>query len=148
MMENMRISTSEGPMTANLSGKFLELQSNPDASGIVLPVIFEILAKWSFGVKDQMIILGLVEEQALHSWREHPDKVEMTHDRIERISYILGIFKSLETLLPDPQIADTWLSTPNDNSLFNGAPPKSRLLTCSISDLAAVRNFLSSQEDR
>jgi hypothetical protein len=71
----------------------------------------------------------------------------MTDDRIERISYILGIFKSLETLLPDPQIVDNWLSTPNDNFLFNGAPPKSRLLTCAIADLAAVRDFLTPQKN-
>ena len=38
--------------------------------------------------------------------------------RIEPIAP--GIFKALEILLPDPDIADRWLSTPNDNSFFNG----------------------------
>lgn len=132
-------------MTRNLSDEFIAIQSNPEVSGIVLPVIFEILSKWSFGVEDQMIVLGLSEEQALHYWKAHPEDVEMMPDLIERISYMLGIFKSLEVLLQDPQIADNWLSTPNDNKLFNGEPPKSLLLSGTLADLATVRNFLDTQ---
>jgi len=60
---------------------------------------------------------------------------------------ILGIFKSLEILLPDPQMTDNWLSTPNDNYIFNGAAPKLSMLSGLIADLAAVRDFLDVQEN-
>ena len=133
-------------MPTSHTAKFKALQSAPGVSGVVLPIVFEILKKWSFSPKDQMMILAISEEATFRNWITHPEQVEMTSDLLLRISYILGIFKSLETLLPDPHIADEWLNTPNDNSFFNGTPPKSRLILGTIEDLAAVRNFLSCQE--
>ena len=134
-------------MSTNLQDRFTAILSNPHASRTVIPVIFEILEKWSFSVEDQIIVLGLSEEKTLRDWRASPENVKLTFDLIERISYILGIFKSLEILLPDPQVADNWLSTPNDNPKFKGTAPKSSVLSGLISDLAAVRNFLKVQEN-
>jgi len=135
-------------MTAYHSAKFIELQSTPGVSGVVLPVVFEIFSKWLFSLEEQMMILAISEEKTIHNWKAHPERVEMTSDLLLRISYILGIFKSLENLLPDQEIADNWLSKPNDNYLFNGMPPKSRLMLGAIEDLATVRDFLSYQESQ
>ena len=129
-------------MPANRLDQLSAIQSNPEIGGVVLPAIFKILGLWSFSLQDQMIVLGLRDDRLLQDWKANPERVELTPDIIERISYILGIFRSLEILLPDPQIADNWLSTPNDHSVFNGALPKSRLLCGSIADLAVVRDFL------
>ncbi|WP_269620632.1 antitoxin Xre/MbcA/ParS toxin-binding domain-containing protein [Zhongshania sp. BJYM1] len=129
-------------MTPTLLDQLSAIQSNPEVSGVVLPAIFKIMELWSFSLDDQMILLGLSDEGLLQNWKANPESVELTIDNIERISYILGIFKSLEILLPDAQIADNWLSTPNDNSIFSGVSPKSRLLSGSIADLAEVRDFL------
>ncbi|NKI18667.1 hypothetical protein HCU74_14735 [Spongiibacter sp. KMU-166] len=126
--------------------EIIEIQSSPEASRVVLPVIFDILSKWSFTIDDQLIILGFKEEKVLRDCMEAPEKVELTMDLIERVSLILGIFRSLEIVLPAPHIADAWLNTPNENSVFKGVPPKSHLLSGSIDDLAAVRDFLSYQE--
>ena len=64
---------------------------------------------------------------------------------LERASYILGIYKSLQVLLPDQVLADQWLSSPNDNPLFNGTVPLNRLLAGQVVDLAVVRNFLDAE---
>jgi hypothetical protein len=135
-------------MEASNLDNFNEIQSSPDTSRVVLPVIFDIFAKWSFSMSDQLILLGLSEEKVLRDYRETPEDVELSLDIIERISLILGIFKSLQILLPAPHLADAWLSSPNDSSVFNGAPPKSLLLSGAIDDLAAVRNFLSYEENQ
>ncbi|HFE48004.1 MAG TPA: DUF2384 domain-containing protein, partial [Chromatiaceae bacterium] len=42
-------------------------------------------------------------------------------------------------------LADQWLSTPNDNPLFNGTAPLDRLLAGQVVDLAMVRNFLDAE---
>lgn len=133
-------------MTESLSEKIIELQSTPDISGSVLPSIFKILALWSFSFDEQIVVLGLNDEHNLDSWIADPGKVEMTDTLVMRASYLLGIFKSLQILLPDSHYADNWLNTPNDNPLFGGAPPKSHLLTGKITDLATVRHFLNTQE--
>jgi|TARA_R110001599_G_scaffold267834_2_gene468743 hypothetical protein len=135
-------------MESSILARFTEIQSNPNASRVVLPVIFDIFTKWSLSMSSQLILLGLSEEKALRDCRETPEEVELSLDLIERISLILGIFKSLQILMPVPHLADAWLKTPNDGPVFNGAPPKSHLLSGEIADLAAVRNYLSYQENK
>ena len=56
-----------------------------------------------------------------------------------------GIYKSLELLLPDVSLADKWLTTPNDNPLFNGTAPLERMLAGQVLDLAVVRNLLDAE---
>ncbi len=92
-----------------------------------------------------MMLLGISNEKTLYNWKNHPEKAKLTKDLLERTSYILGIYKSLQILLPDPGIADQWLSIPNDNPLFNGTAPIERLLAGQVVDLAVVRNFLDTQ---
>ena len=69
----------------------------------------------------------------------------MARDLLERGSYILGIYKSLQIQLPDQVLADQWLATPNDNPLFNGTAPLDRLLAGQVADLATVRSFLDAE---
>lgn len=133
-------------MLTSFQAKLNEIQPNKEVGGIVLPVIFEILKKWSLSVNDQMIILGLDSEKTLDCWATHPEQVEMTTDLLIRISNVLGIFKSLEILIPDPDVADRWLSTGNDNPVFGGTPPLDRIRSGAIKDIAAVRNFLYVQQ--
>ena len=92
-----------------------------------------------------MTLLGLSNEKTLYNWKNQPEKANLTRDLLERSSYILGIYKSLQILLPDPEIANQWLSIPNDNPLFNGATPMDRLLAGQVADLAVVRQFLDAQ---
>ena len=92
-----------------------------------------------------MTLLGLGNEKTLYNWKSQPKKTRMTRDLLERASYTLGIYKSLQILFPDQALADQWLSTPNDNPLFNGTAPLDRLLTGQVVDLAVVRHFLDAE---
>ncbi len=40
-----------------------------------------------------------------------PEKVKLTKDLLVRAGYVLGIYKSLQILLPDELLADQWLTT-------------------------------------
>jgi len=121
------------------------LQRGSAVSGALLPAIFNIFAQWHLTGSQQMVLLGLTNEKTLYNWKSHPEKAKLSRDLLERASYILGIYKSLQILLPDEAIADQWLSTPNDNPLFNGTAPLERLLAGHVVDLALVRNFLDSE---
>jgi hypothetical protein len=114
-------------------------------SQALLPALFNILAQWGLTGAQQMTLLGLGNEKTLYNWKAHPGKAKLTRDVLERASYILGIYKSLQILLPDPAQADRWLTTPNDNPLFNGTAPLDRLLAGQVVDLAVVRNFLDAE---
>ena len=121
------------------------LQRGSAVTGSLLPAIFNIFGQWSLTGTQQMALLGLSNEKTLYNWKSHPEKAKLTRDLLERASYILGIFKSLEILLPDPVLADRWLTTPNDNPVFNGTAPLDRVLAGQVTDLALVRNFLDAE---
>ena len=121
------------------------LQRGPAVSSSLLPAIFNIFSQWGLTGAQQMILLGLSNEKTLYNWKRRPEKTKLTRDLLERTSYILGIYKSLQILLPDQALADQWLSSPNDNPLFNGATPLDRLLAGQVVDLAVIRNFLDTE---
>lgn len=121
------------------------LQRGSSVTSSLLPAIFNIFSQWSLTGAQQMTLLGLSNEKTLYNWKKQPEKAKLTRDLLERTSYILGIYKSLQILFSDPALADRWLSTPNDNPLFNGTAPLDRLLAGQILDLAVVRNFLDAE---
>jgi hypothetical protein len=121
------------------------LQRGSSVSGSLLPAIFAIFKQWQLTGAQQMTLLGLSNEKTLYNWKSQPEKAKLTRDLLERTSYILGIYKSLELLLPDSKLAASWLTTPNDNPLFNGTAPLERLLAGQVVDLAVVRDFLDAE---
>lgn len=121
------------------------LQQGSSVAGSLLPTIFNIFRQWCLTGAQQMTLLGLSNEKTLYNWKSQPEKAKLTRDLLERASYILGIYKSLQILLPDQTLADNWLATPNDNPLFNGTTPLERLLAGQVVDLAVVRNFLDAE---
>ncbi len=121
------------------------LQRGADVSGSLLPAIFAIFSRWGLTGAQQMTLLGISNEKSLYNWKKHPEKTRLTKDLLERASYILGIYKALQILLPDPAIADQWLFMSNDNFLFHGTRPIDRMLAGQVTDLAVVRQFLDAQ---
>ena len=121
------------------------LQRGPGVTRSLLPAIFAIFSQWQITGAQQMTLLGLSNEKTLYNWKSHPEKAKLTRDMLERASYILGIYKSLQILFPEQTLADQWLATPNDNLLFNGMAPLDRLLVGQVVDLAMVRNFLDAE---
>ena len=121
------------------------LQRGSSVTSSLLPAIFAIFSQWRLIGAQQMTLLGLSNEKTLYNWKSQPEKAKLSRDLLERASYILGIYKSLEILLPDQALADQWLAAPNDNPLFNGTAPLDRLLAGQVTDLAMVRNFLDAE---
>ena len=75
----------------------------------LLPAIFNIFNQWGLTTDQQRILLGLSHEQTLCSWRSHPGDAELSQAMLGRASYILGIYKALQILLPDQKLANHWL---------------------------------------
>ena len=92
-----------------------------------------------------MTLLGLSNKRALYNLKSQPDRAKLTRDQLELTSYILGISKSLQVLLPEQSQADRWLVTPNDNPLFSGTKPLNHMLAGQVIDLAVVRSFLDAE---
>jgi len=121
------------------------LQRGSSVTRSLLPAIFNIFSRWQLTGAQQMTLLGLSNEKTLYNWKNQPEKAKLTRDILERTSYILGIYKSLQILLSDQTLSDQWLVTPNDNPLFNGTAPLDRLLAGQMTDLVVVRDFLDAE---
>src|SRR5690625_7678724 len=96
------------------------LQRGSDVASSLLPALFNIFSQWRLTGAQQMTLLGLSNEKTLYNWKSRPEKAKLTRDLLERASYMLGIYKSLQILLPDQTLADQGLTTPNDNPYFRG----------------------------
>ncbi|MFC3908556.1 antitoxin Xre/MbcA/ParS toxin-binding domain-containing protein [Legionella dresdenensis] len=69
-------------------------------------------------------------------------KSRLNRDQRERVSYLLGIYKSLRILFDDEVQARTWINRKNTLPPFNGLTPKEYMLEGGIVRLAEVRRFL------
>ena len=101
-----------------------------------------IAQAWGLSVDEQLALLGQPPRSTYFAWRKQPDKAQLSRDTLERLSNLLGIWKSLQILLPDPAAADAWLRKPNSAAPFGGASALKRMLAGNVSDLHLVRRYL------
>lgn len=112
--------------------------------GPALRTFFKLAERWSLSDDEQMKLLGLEKASVLKAWKTGRAS-GATRDTIERISYILGIFKAINTLLPNSQRADAWMRTPRRNPIFGERSALDRMCAGNVGDLYVVRQFLDAQ---
>src|SRR5262249_27581375 len=106
---------------------------------------FERIAQlWKLSIPQQLTLLGIASRSTYFKWRKEREP-RLPRDTLERLSYLLGIYKALQILLPEPHAADAWIHQPNDGPLFGGKPALERLLTGNVADLYVVRQYLDAQ---
>lgn len=115
-------------------------------AGPGLRAFFRIMEAWQIEEPLQVRILGATQPTYVR-WKRDPDRARLPRDTLERISYVLGIYKSLQILLPDPRIADRWVRQPNLHPLFVGLPPIARMGAGLVADLYVVREHLRDELD-
>jgi hypothetical protein len=115
-----------------------------DLGGAALRTFFKLAEQWDLRIAEQRKLLGDPPESTFYKWKRQQDGV-LGRDTLERISYLLGIYKALQILFPDPAQADAWLRKPNQAALFGGDSALDRMLSGNVSDLFVVRQYLDAQ---
>jgi hypothetical protein len=113
-------------------------------SGPALRSFFRIAELWNLSVEEQMTLLGVTARSTFFKWKKDPRSV-LPKDTLERISYLLGVYKALQILLPDEKAADAWVRRPNDAALFGGRSALERMRSGHVADLFVVRQYLDAQ---
>ena len=113
-------------------------------SGPALRAFFRIADLWGLSVEAQMTLLGVTTRSTFFSWKKDSEGV-LSKDTLERISYVLGIYKALQILLPDGKAADEWVRRPNSAQPFGGRSALERMLGGQVADLFVVRQYLDAQ---
>lgn len=106
-----------------------------------------IVRNWELSQTEAMTLLGYDEKtrSTYFKWKKTPSSVKLPKEKLERLSYIFGIYKALQILLPNTNSADEWIKKPNSAPLFNGQSALSRMLAGQVADLYVVRQYLDAQ---
>ena len=115
-----------------------------ELGGPALRAFFALAERWKLRTAEQRTLLGEPPESTYFKWKKQQDGTP-SRDVIERISYLLGIWKDLQILFPDATQADAWIRKPNDAPLFAGRSALDRMLSGNVADLYVVRQYLDAQ---
>ena len=107
-----------------------------------LRAFVRIAQAWQLSVDEQLSLLGQPPRSTFFAWRKHPDRAQLPRDTLERLSCLLGIYKALQILLPDPTAADAWVRKPNTAAPFGGRSALAHMLGGNVADLYVVRRYL------
>jgi hypothetical protein len=106
---------------------------------VALRAFFRLAGLWGLTMEQARLLLGRPSRATLYNWKRGRVR-GVPYDTLRRISYLLGIYKALQILYRDPQLADAWIRRPN--AAFGGQSALARMLAGDVTDLAAVRAHL------
>ena len=110
-----------------------------------LRAFFALSEKWKLTRDQSLTLLGRPSPSTYHNWK-NLKAASLSHDTMERISYLLGIHKALRIIFSrNSESIYAWIKKPNNHPLFAGRSALDRMLSGSITDLYIVRQYLDSQ---
>jgi len=115
-----------------------------ELGGPALRAFFKLAEHWDLRISDQRKLLGDPPESTFYKWKRQQEG-SLSRDVLERISYLLGIYKDLQILFTDAKQADAWVHKPNTAPLFAGGSAMQRMLSGNVADLYVVRQYLDAQ---
>ena len=108
---------------------------------VALGAFRRLADRWGLGPKERAKLLGVSLKSIARYENKDTMPRELDRDKLERISYLLGIFRALNTIFGDASAAATdWLRRPN--RAFGEQTPLDRMLAGNVADLAFVRLYL------
>ena len=105
------------------------LEERRRLSAPALRALFNILNHWKIRDEDARELLGGISNGAYYQLKKNPRTPgkSLDQDKLVRISYLIGIFKSLN-ILYSQRLADQWMQLPNSNPIFAGRTPLDYIL--------------------
>lgn len=120
---------------------------SPQEASVAIKAALRIASCWQLSDRDLGILLGGISVASLRRWRSAlrdggTPRADINVDTLDRVSYLLGIYKALHLLFPDAAQADAWIHKPNDGLPFGGRSAMDVMLQGSMRDLMTVRRYL------
>jgi hypothetical protein len=103
-----------------------------------------IASAWELSGEEQRALLGWPAESTFYKYKAG-DVGTLSFDTLTRVSLVVGIYKALHVLYPEPDLADRWLKLPNSNPIFGGRPALATMVDGGIDGLYQVRRLLDSR---
>jgi len=103
-----------------------------------------IMARWGVRDVDAKALLGGVSNGRFYAMKKAPDAAVLDQDELQRVSFLVGIFKALNILFGD-ELADAWIQRPNQNRIFGGASPLAYMIRGGLPAFQTVRRLLDAR---
>jgi hypothetical protein len=96
--------------------------------------------------EDTRQLLGGISSSAYYPLKANPrvPGKPLDQDTLRRISYLIGIFKSLNILYGE-KLADQWMQLPNTNPIFAGGTPLDYIVRGGWPAIDTVRRLLDAR---
>ncbi len=114
-------------------------------SPAAMKALFKIVDRWNISDEDTRQLLGGISNGSYYQLKANPGSTKpLDQDRLERISYLIGIFKALN-ILYSQRLADQWMQLPNTNPIFAGRTPLVYILHGGQRAMDTVRRLLDAR---
>jgi Protein of unknown function (DUF2384) len=114
-------------------------------SPAAMKALFKIIDRWQVSDEDARQLLGSISNGLYYQLKANPGSTKpLDRDRLERISYLIGIFKALN-ILYSQRLADQWMQLPNSNPIFAGRTPLDYILRGGQRAMDTVRRLLDAR---
>jgi hypothetical protein len=110
-------------------------------SGPAVRTFLNVARAWLLSNDEARALLGWPPESTFYKYKAGQVGV-LPYDMLMRISLVLGIYKALHILYPEPELADRWTKLPNNNALFGGKPAIELMAGSGMDGLYQVRRLL------
>jgi hypothetical protein len=121
-------------------------QGNLDRlSPAAIRAFLKLVELWALSENEALSIMGEPSRSTYYKWKKEKGGY-LSKDQLDRVSYLLGIFKSLEYLFPHhKESANQWIKKPNTAPLFGGTSALDFILENGIAGMFQVRRYLDAQ---
>jgi len=117
--------------------------SRAEINSAALEAFFNITELWKLTTTQKQILLGLDSNSSTYfKWQKEKSGI-LSKDHLDRISYVLGIYKALKIIFTNDDQAHAWIKKPN--IALNSQSALDVMLQGKITDLAIVRGYLDAQ---
>jgi len=110
-------------------------------SAPAMRTFFNVAAAWQLTTAEQRALLGWPAESTFFKYKSGQTPA-LSYDMLMRISLVLGIYKDLHILYPEPDLANRWVRLPNSNPMFGGKPALILMTEGGMDALYQVRRLL------
>jgi hypothetical protein len=140
-MMPVRATALQSPAPAGAGADRQSPEARRRLSGPGIRTFFKIASAWQLSGDEQRGLLGWPAASTFYKYRAG-DVGVLSFDTLTRLSLVLGIYKALHVLYPDPSLADRWIRLPNAHPMFGGRPALSLMTDGGIDGLYHVRRLL------
>jgi Protein of unknown function (DUF2384) len=134
------------PVTRYMPSPLVDFSSKAERERLspsALKAFFKIVDLWRIRDEAAKHLIG-VTNGPYYEMKKNSEGRVLDADRLQRISYIMGIFKALN-ILHGKKLADDWVQLPNSNRIFGGTTPLAYMIKGGTPAMQTVRRLLDAR---